>query len=100
MEIPVIIETVAGNGYRVTGTSPFPFSAEAPTREEAMRKAQDLVAQRVAGGAEVTTIQVQAAPAPWAAFAGSLRDDPLLGAFRAAVEEHRAMRDAEEDDAP
>ena len=100
MEIPVVIETVGGNGYRVSGTSPFSFSAEGPTREDAVRNAQEVVARRVAQGLEVTTIQVQPAPAPWARYAGSLRDDPLLEAFRAAVEEYRAMRDAEEDDVP
>ena len=45
MEIPVLIEPVAGNGFRATGTSPFPFTVEAATREDALRKVQDLLAQ-------------------------------------------------------
>jgi|SRR5437764_1266241 hypothetical protein len=100
MEIPVLIEPVAGNGFRATGTSPFPFTVEAATREDALRKVQDLLAQRVAQGAEVTTVQFQPAPAPWAEFAGSLRDDPLLDAWNAAIAEYRRQRDEEEADVP
>ncbi len=99
MEIPVLIERVSGNGIRVSGTSPFPFTVEAPTREEAFGKVRELVEKRASEGAEVGIIQLGRPRAPWAEFAGALRDDPMLDAWKAAMEAYR-QRVEEEVDLP
>src|SRR5437016_4676790 len=53
MDIPVLIEPVAGNGYRAKCGEPLPISAEGRTRDEALANLRRLVEQRVAAGAEV-----------------------------------------------
>jgi hypothetical protein len=97
VEIPVLIERVASNGFRVSGTSPFPFTVEGTTREEALGKVRELVEKRAAEGAEVTTVQLTRPRAPWAEFAGTLRGDPMLGAWKAAMEAHRQKVEEETD---
>ena len=89
MEIPVLIEPVAGNGYRVTGTNPFPFTVEGATEEETLRKFQELIAQRMASGARVVKIPVQSSPS-WMKFVGSWKpDDTVIEEWKQAVEEFR-----------
>jgi hypothetical protein len=100
MEIPVLIEPVAGNGFRVSGMTPFPFTVEGETKDAALQKVHALVAQRVSQGAEVATVTVNPSRAPWAEFAGALRDDPLLDAWTAAIEEYRRQRDPEDVGSP
>jgi predicted nucleic acid-binding protein len=41
MQIPVLIEPSAGNGYRARGGEPLPLVVEAPTREEALAKLKE-----------------------------------------------------------
>jgi predicted RNase H-like HicB family nuclease len=36
MQIPVLVEPIAGDGYRARGTEPFGLSAEGATRAEAL----------------------------------------------------------------
>jgi predicted RNase H-like HicB family nuclease len=51
MQISVLVEPVAGNGYRAKGAEPFGFSAEGATREEAIAKVRQLCQARLSGGA-------------------------------------------------
>src|SRR5436309_6835532 len=97
MEIPVLIEPVAGNGYRASGASPFAFSVEAATRDEALRKVQEMIAGRVAAGAEVVAVPVPRAGHPWARYAGTLRNDPMLDAWKQAMAEYRRKVDEDPD---
>jgi hypothetical protein len=97
MEIPVLIEPVASNGFRVSGTTPFPFTVEGATREEALNKVRELVEKRAAEGAEVATVQLGRPRAPWAEFAGSLRGDPMLADWQKAMEAHRQKVEEETD---
>jgi predicted RNase H-like HicB family nuclease len=97
MEIPVLIEPVAGNGYRASGGAPFTFTVEAATREEALRKAQEMIAGRVAAGAELVAVSVPRAEHPWARFAGTLRNDPMLDAWKQAMADYRRKVDEDPD---
>jgi hypothetical protein len=97
MEIAVLIERVPSNGFRVSGTSPFPFCVEGATREEALGKVRELLEKRAAEGAEVVTVQFGKPRAPWAEFAGTLRGDPMLDAWQAAMEAHRQKVEEEND---
>ena len=64
MQISVLVEPVAGNGYRAKGAEPFGFSAEGATREEAIAKVRQLCQARPSGGAEVVTVEVGSPPHP------------------------------------
>ena len=57
MQIPVLVERVAGNGYRARGAEPLGFVAEGPTRETALAKLKELVQARLRQGAEIVSIR-------------------------------------------
>lgn len=86
MDIAVLVEPVGSNGYRAECSAPLRLVAEAPTREEAIRKLRELIDQRLASGGEIVTLQVGAGEHPLARFAGMFRDDPLLGPWKAEME--------------
>jgi predicted RNase H-like HicB family nuclease len=99
MDIPVLLERVAGNGYRARAGEPLGLTAEAATREEALQQLSELIAARLAAGAELVRVDVPSPVNPLARFAGRLRDHPLLEAWEEAMAEYR--RQADEDlDAP
>src|SRR6202044_786026 len=89
MEVPVIIEPVTGNGYRVTGAGGLSvgLTAEGATAAEAIDRLADQVRMRVNSGAKLAELSVgPAAAAPWKQDAGYLHDDPLYEPWRAAME--------------
>jgi hypothetical protein len=89
MEIPVLIEPVAGNGYVARAGSPFNWSAEGSTPEEAVQRLQAVATAQQAAGMKAAAIRVGAAPHPLLRFLGSMKGDPLLQEWRKAVEEYR-----------
>ena len=50
MQIPVLIEPVAPNGFRARSGEPLGLTAEGATREEALQKLRELVTRRIADG--------------------------------------------------
>ena len=101
MEMPVVIEPIAGRGYRATGAGGLSvgLSADGATAAEAIDRLAEQVRRRVDSGASMTELNVAGAPAPWKQDAGYLRDDPLYEPWRAAMEEYRRRLD-EDPDAP
>lgn len=97
MEIPVLVERVAGNGYCAKGGEPFAFSASGATAEEALQKFQEMIQKRIATGASLFTVQVPTAQHPLASNAGWLRDDPMFEAWKQAMADYRRERDSEPD---
>jgi hypothetical protein len=95
VEVPVIIETVAGNGYRVTGAGGLSvgLTAEGATVAEAIDRLADQVRARVNAGAKLTELNVDSASAPWMQDAGYLHDEPLYEPWRDAMEEYRRRLD-------
>ncbi len=95
MEVPVIIEPVAGNGYRVTGAGGLSvgLTAEGVTAAEAIDRLADQVRIRVNAGAKLAELSVAADVAPWKQDAGYLHDEPLYEPWRAAMEEYRRKLD-------
>ncbi len=99
MDIPVLIEPVAGNGYRAKCGEPLPLTAEGATREEALANLRRLVAERMAAGAEVAALSVPGKNAanPWAEFAGMFKDDPYFEEVIDIMAENRRKMDADPD---
>jgi hypothetical protein len=95
MQIPVLIEPTSENTFRATSGDPFGLEVEATTRDEAVRELRNLLERRLEAGAELVEIDIQASHHPMAAFAGSLKDEPLLEAWRKAREEYRSAREGE-----
>lgn len=99
MKIPILIEPVAGNGYRARSGEPLPCAAECATRDEAVRKLHDLVQQRLSDGAEVAALDLPGAAAsnPWVGFAGMFKDDPYFDEVVEIMAENRRKMDADPD---
>jgi predicted RNase H-like HicB family nuclease len=97
MHIPVLIQPVAGNGYRATGGQPFGFSAEGATRDEALQKLQLTIQDQLGTGAEIVSLEVPGVEHPLARFAGMFKDDPLFDEWQAAIAEHRRQADEDPD---
>ncbi len=66
MQIPILIEPVSGNGYRARGMEPFSLSADGATREEALARLRQLLADRLSSGAEIVALDVPTAAHPLA----------------------------------
>ncbi len=115
MQIPVLIEPVAGNGFRATGGEPIALMGEGATPEEALGKlkqslqalAENLEAAnlkskedleklkqalegRLDAGARIVSVQVPSSDHPWLPFAGMFHeDDPLVQQWREIMAEAR-----------
>src|SRR6266705_3504588 len=90
MEIPVLIEPIAGNGFRAQGSAPLPLSAEGGTPEEALAKLRELLVNRLADGAQIVSIELPSGPHPLAHYAGSLNPgDPLVKSWKESMAEYR-----------
>ena len=89
MEIPVLIEPVAGNGYVARTGSPFNWSAEGATPDEAVQKLQAVASAQRAAGLSMATISMGGSVHPHAEFIGAMKDSPLWDAWRKAIEEYR-----------
>ncbi len=95
MDIPVLLERVGNNGYRARTAEPLALTAEAPTRDEALQKLRELLAQRLAAGAELVGLEVPGTEHRLARLAGDMKDHPLLDAWLEAMADYR--RQIEED---
>jgi hypothetical protein len=95
MEVPVIIEPVAGNGYRVTGAGGLSvgLTAEGATAAEAIDRLAEQVRTRLHAGAKLAELSVAAGAAGWKQDAGYLHNDPLFETWREAMEENRRKLD-------
>lgn len=99
MEIPVLIEPVAGNGYIAKTGEPLALTAEGATRQEAISKLRELLSARTGNGSEVMILNLpgKASPNPWVEFAGMFKDDPYFDDVVEIMAENRRKMDAEPD---
>ncbi|HYV37444.1 MAG TPA: hypothetical protein VE988_17190 [Gemmataceae bacterium] len=75
MQIPILVERLKDNGYRVRGKDPFAVSAKGATREEALAKLSAKIQTRLKNGTEIVGLEVGPQPHPLAEFAGMFKDD-------------------------
>jgi hypothetical protein len=94
MQIPILIQPMAGNGFRSMGGEPFDLRAEGTTRAEVIAKLQDQLQQRISAGAELMSLSVT--QNPWADCAGMFANDPYFDEWQQAIAENRRKMD--EDD--
>ncbi len=97
MQIPVLIEPIAGNGYRARGGEPVPLVAEGATREEALAKLKEQFQTRLSNGAELVPLEVPPPLHPWLEFAGMFKDDPYFDEWQEAIAENRRKADEDPD---
>lgn len=94
MQIPVLIERIAGNGYRARGSEPFAISARGATREEALAKLRRRIQARLERGAELVGLEIGPEANPWIDFAGMYSaDDPVVQDWKKAMAEYRRKTD-------
>src|SRR5688572_2617752 len=89
MQIPVLIERIADNGFRARGGEPLGLTGEGATREEAVAKLREKCQARLQQGAELISLDVGSAPHPWMEFAGMFKDDPLIPEWKQSITEYR-----------
>ena len=99
MNLPILIEPVAGNGFRSRGGEPFAPSAEGATRAEVLVNLQDQLQTLLSGGAQLLSIE-STSPAvanPWVEYAGMFQDDPYFAEWQQAIAANpqRVENDAE-----
>ena len=95
MQIPILIELVAGNGYRSRGGEQFDLTAEGATREEVIAKLREQLQTRLRSGSEIISLELQPEPHPLARFAGMFKDDPLFESWQKSIAEYRREVDAD-----
>ena len=95
MQIPVLVEPVANNGFRAKTGEPLPLSADGATADEAVRNLRVAMDRHLKNGKQLLSVDV-AAENPWLAMAG-VHDpkDPLIQEWK---KEMAAYRQEVEDD--
>jgi predicted RNase H-like HicB family nuclease len=95
MQIPVLIEPVAGNGFRAKGSEPFSLTAQGATPDEALRKLRELIQSRLVDGTQIVSLEIPTSEHPLAPFAGMFKDDPLFDEWQKAIAEYRQQAEEE-----
>jgi hypothetical protein len=93
MQIPVLVEPVAGPKYRASTGGPLDLVAEAPTRDEALAKLQAQIQDRLRSGGEIATLDLAPPKHPWMEFAGMFKDDPIFEEVLEIMAENRRKMD-------
>ena len=96
MQIPVLIEPVAGNGYRARSLIPDALTAEGQTDAEALQKLRERIESQLVPGARITYLDIAVDEHPLAKSAGIFRpDDPLVQEWEQIMAENRKRDDEE-----
>ena len=97
MQIPVLIEPVAGNRYRARCVSSVPLSVEGASAYESLRLWREKYQSVLPADAEIVICEPSAPSVhPWAEYVGDLKDHPLFDEWQAAIDEYRRERDPED----
>jgi hypothetical protein len=97
MQIPILLERIAGNGYRARGSEPFAMTAKGTTREEALAKLRAKIEARLKEGAELVGLEIGPQANPWVEFAGMFKGDPLIDEWKKAMADYRNKVDEDAD---
>jgi predicted RNase H-like HicB family nuclease len=94
MQIPVLIEPMAGNRFRARG--PFAWTAEGATPEEALQNLRQVIEGQLNAGAQLVALEVPPPENPWLATAGMFAENPLFDEWQQAIAENRRQADADD----
>ncbi len=91
MDIPVLVEPVAGSKprFRAQAGEPWLASAEADTADEAVSHVQSIVRARLAAGARMMMVPIDESSNPWLEMAGTLPDNALTRSWKQSMKEYR-----------
>jgi len=89
MQIPVLVEPIANNGFRARASEPLPVSAEGATPEEAVRNLRAAMDRQLKNGKQLRSVDI-APENPWLALAG-MHDpnDPLVQEWKLEMAAYR-----------
>src|SRR5437660_3523636 len=96
MQIPVLVEPVANNGFRAKAGEPLPVSADGGTPEEAVRNLRAAMDRQLKDGKQLRSVDI-ASENPWLAMAGM--HDPNDQLVQEWKQEMAVYRQEIEDDA-
>jgi predicted RNase H-like HicB family nuclease len=89
MQITVLVEPVANNGFRAKAGEPLPVSAEGATPEDALRNLRAELHRLLETGKELRSMDL-APENPWLALAGTHDpDDPIIKQWEQEVAAYR-----------
>jgi hypothetical protein len=90
MQIPVLVEPVANEGFRATAGAPLPVSAEGATPDDALRNLRAVMDRHLKDGKQLASVEFPDTENPWLAMAGIFdQNDPLVQEWKAAMAEYR-----------
>jgi len=97
MQIPILIEPIAGNGFRARGGEPLALTAKGASQEEALANLKEKLQARLAKGAVVVPFELPSPAHPLAEFAGMFKDDPCLKEWKKSMAAYRRKVDKDAD---
>jgi len=96
MQIPVLVEAIANNGFCARAGEPLTLSAMGATPEEAVAKLRLLLNGHLQNGRQLVALDLAEEDNPWLAMAGMYEaKDPLVQEWKEAMAAYR--QDAEND---
>lgn len=97
MNIPVLIESLPGNGFRATGGEPFALVGEGATPEAALAQLKDNVTAKLRDGARIASLEVDVNSHAWLPYFGMYETtDPLVQEWVNVVRLERDRAEASE----
>jgi hypothetical protein len=94
MQIPVLIEPIAGKGFRARGGEPLVLTAEGPTREAALANLKEKLRDRLRNGAEILSLELNSEAHPLDEFIGMYQeDDPMIRQWEKDMARYRRQVD-------
>jgi predicted RNase H-like HicB family nuclease len=98
MDISVVVEKVADNGYQATSYVPTHVVAQGRTRQEALDRLCEQLRGRLSSVEVVTlSIPLLGDTHPWKTIAGSWRESPDRSEIERNLQEYRQQVDADPD---
>src|SRR4030095_7684832 len=98
MDISVVVEKVADNGYQATSYVPAHVVARGRTRQKALDRLRDELRDRLSSaGVGTLSVPLLCDAPPWKAIAGSWRASPDRSDIERNLQEYRQQVDADPD---
>jgi len=89
MQIPVLVEPVANNGFRAKAGEPLSLTAEGATAEEAVRNLRAAMDCQLKNGKQLLSVDFTAEN-PWLAMAGMHNpNDPIIQEWKKEMAAYR-----------